>query len=52
MTVFLQSLESRVAKAVTKSFSVPIGDKDTWSDIATKEFDANAKHTMPSSFER
>jgi len=43
MTVFLQSLGSRVAKAVTKPFSVPIGDEGTWSDIATKEFDANAK---------
>jgi len=28
---------------VTKPFSVPIGDDDTWSDIATREFDANAK---------
>jgi len=43
MIVFLQSLESRVAKAVTRPFSIPIGDEDTWSDIATKEFDANAK---------
>ena len=43
MTMFLQSLESRVAKAVTKPFSVPTGDKDTWSNIATKEFDANTK---------
>jgi len=43
MTVFLQSLGRRVAKAVTKPFSIPIGDKDTWSAIATKEFDANAK---------
>ena len=43
MTVFLQSLESRVAKAVTKPFSVPAGIEDTWSDITTKEFDANAK---------
>jgi len=43
MTVFLQSLGSRVAKAVTKPFSVPTGDENTWSDIATKEFDANAK---------
>ena len=34
MTVFLQFLKSRVAKAVTKSFS---------ANIATKEFDANAK---------
>ena len=43
MTVFLQSLGRRVAEAVTKPFSIPIGDEDTWSDIATKEFDANAK---------
>ena len=43
MTVFLQSLGSRVAKAVTKPFNVPAGDEDTWSEIATKEFDANAK---------
>ena len=43
MTVFLQSLGSRVAKAVTKPFSVPTCDEDTWSDIATKKFDANAK---------
>ena len=28
---------------VTKPFSVPDGDEDTWSKIATKEFDANAK---------
>jgi len=28
---------------VTKPFSVPVGDEDTWSDIATKKFDANAK---------
>ena len=43
MTVFLQSLGIWVAKAVTKPFSVPDGDEDTWSEIATKEFDANAK---------
>ena len=43
MTVFLQSLGSRVVKAVTKLFSVPTSDGDAWSDIATKEFDANAK---------
>ena len=46
MTVFLQSLKNRVAKAVTKPFSIPSGDEDTWSDIATNEFDANANHTM------
>ena len=28
MTVFLQSLGNRVAKAVTKPFSVPIDDED------------------------
>ena len=43
MTVFLQSLGSGVAKAVTKPFCVPISDEDTLSDIATKEFDKNAK---------
>ena len=43
MNIFLQSLGSRIAKAVAKPFSVPIGDENTWSDIATKEFDANAK---------
>jgi len=43
MIVFLQSLGSRVAKAVTKLFSVPISDEDTWSNITTKEFDTNAK---------
>ena len=43
MTVFLQSFGSRVAKSVTKPFSVPIHDEDTWTDIATNEFDANAK---------
>jgi len=43
MTIFLQSLGSLVAKAVTKPFSVSVGDEDTWSDIATKKFDANVK---------
>ena len=43
MIKFLQFLGNRVAKAMTKPFSVPIGDKDTGSDIATKEFDANTK---------
>ena len=42
----MQSLGSRAAKAVTKPFSVPIGDEDTWSNIATKEFDANAENHM------
>ena len=43
ITVFLQSLGSRVAKAVTRPFSILVSEKDTWSDIATKEFDDNAK---------
>ena len=43
ITIFLKSMESRVAKTVTKPFSVPDDDKDTWSEIATKKFDANAK---------
>ena len=43
MTVFLQSLGSQVAKAVSKPFNAPLGDEDTWSDIATKEFNANAR---------
>ena len=46
MTVFLQFLGNRVAKAVTKPFSIPASDEDTWSDIATKEFDANCKGTL------
>ena len=47
MTVFLQSLGSRVAKAETKPFRASLGDEDTWSDIDTKEFDGNAKAPMP-----
>jgi len=43
MTVFFQSLGSRIIKAVTKPFSIPAGDEDTWSDIATIEFNANVK---------
>ena len=42
MTVFLQSLGSRVAKTVTKPYSAPTGDDDTWSDIAAKEYEANS----------
>ena len=43
MTVFFQYLGSRVVKAVTKPFSATLGDEDTWSDIAIKEYEANAK---------
>jgi len=43
MTIFLQSLGSRVAKAITKSFVTPEGDKDTKPDVTIKKFEANAK---------
>ena len=43
MIVFLQSLGSLIAKAVTRPFSAPDGDEDPWSKMATKEFDANAR---------
>ena len=43
MAIFLQFLEIWVAKVVIKPFSIPDGDEDTWSGVATKEFDANAK---------
>ena len=43
MIVFLQSLRSRIAKEVTKPFSVPDSDEATWFKIVTKKFDANAK---------
>ena len=43
MTVFLQPLGSRVVKAITKPFSVPNSDEDTWYDITIKEFEVNAK---------
>ena len=42
MTVFLQFLGSQIAKEITKPLSVSDCDEDT-SDVATKEFDANAK---------
>jgi len=43
MSMFLQSLGNWVTKAVTKPFSVPVGDEKTWPNIATKKFDVNAK---------
>ena len=43
MTIFLQSLRSRVIKAETKLFNVSAGGENTWSDITTKKFDANIK---------
>ena len=41
ITVFLQSLGSRVTKTITKPFATPSDDEDTWSDITIKEFEAN-----------
>ena len=43
MTIFLQSLGCWVAKAVTKPYSAPTGEEDTWSDLAFKEYKANSK---------
>ena len=43
MTVFLQSLCSHVAKAISKPFICPESNEDTWSDTTTKEYDANSK---------
>jgi len=43
MALFLKSLRSKVAKAVTKGFKEPQGDEDTWSEIENKEFDAKSK---------
>jgi len=43
MTVFLQSLGSSVAKAITNPFVILNGDENTWSDITVKELEANAK---------
>jgi len=47
MTVFLQSLGSQVAKAMTKPFSAPLGNEDTWSDILRKSLILMLGHTMP-----
>ena len=43
MTVFFQSLGCWVAKAVTKPYSAPTGEEDTWSNLASKEYEANSK---------
>ena len=43
MNSFLQSLGSRVAKCLTKPYSEPVGEEDTWSDLTSKEVDANSK---------
>jgi len=46
MTVFLQSLGSRVAKAVTKSFSVPVGDGTHGPLLPPRNLMPMQKHTM------
>ena len=43
MNIFLQCLGSRVAKSLTKPFSEPVVEEDTWSDLTSKEVDANSK---------
>ena len=43
MNIFLQSLGSRVAKSLIKPYSAPVGEEDTWSDLTSKEVDANSK---------
>jgi len=43
MDIFLQSLGSRVAMSLTKPYSAPEGEEDTWSDLTSKEVDANSK---------
>ena len=40
MNIFLQSLGSQVANSLTKSYSAPVGEEDTWSDLTSKEVDA------------
>ena len=46
MTVFLQSLGSRVVKAMVKPFMFPKTDEDTLSDIILKEFELMLKLIM------
>jgi len=38
-----QVLGVRVAKVITKKFIEPHGDKDTWSEVTAKDYEANAK---------
>ena len=46
MNIFLQSLGSRVAKSLTKPFSEPVGEEDTWSDLISMEFEAKAQNVL------
>ena len=43
MTIFLQSLGSLVAKSLTKPYSRPESEEDTWSEFTFKEYEANSK---------
>ena len=43
MTVFLESLGSRVSEAISTQFSKPNGYADTWFEITVKEYEANGK---------
>ena len=43
MTNFLQSLGSRIAKAISETFVCPEGDEDSCSEIIVKEYDVNCK---------
>jgi len=43
MTVFLNSLGSRVAKAISKSFVCSEGDEDSWLEITIKQYNTNSK---------
>ena len=43
MTIFLNSLGRRVAKAISKSFVSPEGGEDSWSEITVKKYNVNFK---------
>ena len=43
MTIFLQSLGSLVAKSLTKPYSRPESEENTWSEFTYKEYEANSK---------
>ena len=37
------AISRQIAKSLTKPFSKPEGEEDTWSELTSKEFDANSK---------
>ena len=43
MTVFLNFLGRRVAKAIAKPFLCPEGDENSWFKITVKKYNANFK---------